>query len=286
MVRLLIERSAASRPCCPAGFLLGSMLRVAGNRRRWNVHAINRGAVDHHRRRQVGRDHSACGPTLSERSGFSGKKVLALRAVRRASSPRQQQVEVYRAGARLRDAMLAEIESITSSTAAAEWAATMLRSKNTLAADDARSVEVAFETKLAGSASELAADSAGLTADPAALEPMPDVVRADSHGAVPDVGAAPPAVTIAGSLNDRKPIPKTVRHRNTEHLNFVRMQPCLICAKQPSDPHHLRFAQPRALGRKVSDEYTVPLCRSHHREVHRAAKSWRGGNLVGLPRSR
>jgi hypothetical protein len=42
-----------------------------------------------------------------------------------------------------------------------------------------------------------------------------------------------------------------------------------ICACTPSDPHHIPFAQPRALGRKVSDEYTVPLCRGHHREVHR-----------------
>jgi hypothetical protein len=31
----------------------------------------------------------------------------------------------------------------------------------------------------------------------------------------------------------------------------------------------LRFAQAAALGRKVSDEFTVPLCRGHHREVHR-----------------
>jgi hypothetical protein len=31
---------------------------------------------------------------------------------------------------------------------------------------------------------------------------------------------------------------------------------------------HLRFAQRAALGRKVSDEFTVPLCRGHHREVH------------------
>jgi hypothetical protein len=48
----------------------------------------------------------------------------------------------------------------------------------------------------------------------------------------------------------------------------VAKQPCLICGRQPSDPHHLRFAQSRALGRKVSDEFTVPLCRSHHREIH------------------
>ena len=33
--------------------------------------------------------------------------------------------------------------------------------------------------------------------------------------------------------------------------------------------HHLRFAQHRALGRKVNDEFIVPLCRGHHREVHR-----------------
>lgn len=38
-------------------------------------------------------------------------------------------------------------------------------------------------------------------------------------------------------------------------------QPCLVCGRIPSDPHHLRFTQSRALGRKVSDEFTVPLCR-------------------------
>jgi hypothetical protein len=42
----------------------------------------------------------------------------------------------------------------------------------------------------------------------------------------------------------------------------------LICGRQPSDPHHLRFAQPRALGLKVSDEFTVPLCRDHHQQLH------------------
>ena len=59
------------------------------------------------------------------------------------------------------------------------------------------------------------------------------------------------------------------RHRNKEHLRFVARQPCLICARTPSDPHHLRFAQARALGRKVSDEFVVPLCRTHHRALHR-----------------
>ena len=60
------------------------------------------------------------------------------------------------------------------------------------------------------------------------------------------------------------------RLRDKAHLKFVATQPCVICARQPSDPHHLRFAQPRAIGLKVSDEFTVSLCRGHHRELHRA----------------
>ena len=58
------------------------------------------------------------------------------------------------------------------------------------------------------------------------------------------------------------------RLRDKAHLKFVASQPCLVCGRQPSDPHHLRFAQPRALGTKVSDEFTVPLCRGHHRQLH------------------
>ena len=61
------------------------------------------------------------------------------------------------------------------------------------------------------------------------------------------------------------------RLRDKPHLRFVASQPCLICGRQPSDPHHLRFAQPRAIGLKVSDEFTVPLCRGHHRQLHQAS---------------
>jgi hypothetical protein len=62
------------------------------------------------------------------------------------------------------------------------------------------------------------------------------------------------------------------RLRDKDHLRFVASQPCLVCGREPSDPHHLRFAQPRALGLKVSDEFTVPLCRDHHQQLHQ------GGN--------
>jgi hypothetical protein len=48
-----------------------------------------------------------------------------------------------------------------------------------------------------------------------------------------------------------------------------------VCGRRPADAHHLRFAQSPVLGRKVSDEFTVPLCRGHHREVHRCGDaSW------------
>jgi hypothetical protein len=44
----------------------------------------------------------------------------------------------------------------------------------------------------------------------------------------------------------------------------------------------LRFTQSRALGRKVSDEFTVPLCRGHHREVHRCGDEAAWWRKVGL----
>jgi hypothetical protein len=59
------------------------------------------------------------------------------------------------------------------------------------------------------------------------------------------------------------------RHRDKLHLKFVASQPCLVCARSPADAHHLRFTQQRAMGLKVSDEFTVPLCRAHHQDNHR-----------------
>ena len=58
------------------------------------------------------------------------------------------------------------------------------------------------------------------------------------------------------------------RYRNKAHLRYVAQQPCLVCGRKPSDAHHLRFMQPRAMGRKASDQFAVPLCRIHHRLVH------------------
>jgi hypothetical protein len=72
------------------------------------------------------------------------------------------------------------------------------------------------------------------------------------------------------------------RYRNKEHLRYITSQPCLFCARKPSDAHHLRFMQPRALGRKVSDEFAVPLCRTHHRAAHRAANEQAWWKAIGI----
>ncbi|MGN6750758.1 MAG: DUF968 domain-containing protein, partial [Xanthobacteraceae bacterium] len=72
------------------------------------------------------------------------------------------------------------------------------------------------------------------------------------------------------------------RIRDRDHVKSVAKQPCLVCGRHPADAHHLRFAQCPALGRKVSDEFTVPLCRGHHREVHRCGDEAAWWNKAGI----
>ena len=71
-------------------------------------------------------------------------------------------------------------------------------------------------------------------------------------------------------------LPEPKRKRSKEHLSYVARQHCLICDRSPSQAHHLRFAQPRAMARKVSDEYVVPLCNIHHYELHKTGdeRAW------------
>jgi Rad52/22 family double-strand break repair protein len=78
------------------------------------------------------------------------------------------------------------------------------------------------------------------------------------------------------------------RLRDKAHLKFVASQPCLVCGRSPSDPHHLRFAQPRAIGLKVSDEFTVPLCRGHHRDLHQSGNetTWWADKILMHAKSR
>ena len=84
----------------------------------------------------------------------------------------------------------------------------------------------------------------------------------------PTSGALNPETVREKIEKSTLPIGEPKRIRNRDHLRFVASQPCLVCGRSPSQAHHLRFAQPRAMGRKVSDEFTVPLCATHHHELH------------------
>src|SRR5215813_1634789 len=162
--------------------------------------------------------------------------------------------------AALREKLLTELGNITSADLASAWAREALTAKNSLTATDANLVENSFERKLLQlQSSETDAPSDG-DSSIIPLAGLREAVRA--RAVVPDQakGIDKSILTVA----------TTRRYRNREHLRFVAQQACLICARKPSDAHHLGFTQPRALGRKVSDEFAVPLCRGHHRAVHRS----------------
>ena len=95
---------------------------------------------------------------------------------------------------------------------------------------------------------------------------------------VPTVASAMQTAASGKIDKSQLAIAEPKRLRDKAHLKFVASQPCLVCGRQPSDPHHLRFAQPRAIGLKVSDEFTVPLCRGHHRQLHQTGNeaAWWG----------
>jgi hypothetical protein len=140
--------------------------------------------------------------------------------------------------------------------------------KSSLTAAHAKQIEDAFQLRLARFESPVDATAVPLPPD----KPAPSSSR---KGRARGTTSPSKAEGIDKSeLVHSEPC----RIRDRDHVRFVAKQPCLICGRRPSDPHHLRFAQHRALSRKVSDEFTVPLCRGHHRELHRCgdeAAWWR-----------
>jgi ERF superfamily len=180
------------------------------------------------------------------------------------------------ASAALRDELVHEIASLGSSADAALWARTALGAKNTLTPSDARLLEVAFELRLSVLESEGHPQDAGAPLPRAGNVVTPYSGRRRSELAVlglasgNETGVAPPPGKCVGIDKSVLTIGEPKRYRDKAHLKFVASQPCLFCGRRPCDPHHLRFAQAQALGRKVSDEFTVPLCRIHHRDLHRS----------------
>jgi hypothetical protein len=176
--------------------------------------------------------------------------------------------------ATLREKLLTAVGNITSADSATIWAQEALAAKNRLAAADAKLVEDAFEHRL----SELAPSATAEAADDTAPGTHVDTVDLHETLAKENSDLDHPDAIDKSTLVIATPR----RYRNREHLRYVAQQACLICGRKQSNPHHLRYLQPRALGRKVSDEFAVPLCRSHHRAVHRAADEQAWWKAAGI----
>jgi ERF superfamily len=224
------------------------------------------------------------GHAAAPRSGPPHKRGLSDRP--RPSSP----MLGAEASAAMRDKLVAEVAALGSVEGGIEWAHRSIRAKNTLVDADAGALETAFRHRMqvlemnpdtpadeTTSASAVSASAAGSeiigSAATELLPTKPTRRKARNKPRSREAGEAHKLERIdKGALAIAEPR----RYRNKDHLRFVAQQACLVCGRSPSDPHHLRFMQPHALGRKVSDEFVAPLCRSHHREVHRAGdeRAW------------
>jgi hypothetical protein len=186
--------------------------------------------------------------------------------------------------ATLRDQLIVDLDRLQSSDGAADWVHKNLAVKNTLTAADADSVEASFREKVLTLEVGLAFAEGQIdhTKDD-------DVEPPGAQAFIETIDAAAAPIVLRqepAGRRRRRVAAKTIRLRDREHCKYITTQACVVCGRTPSEAHHIRFAQPRALGRKVSDEYTVPVCRLHHRELHRygdEASWWVGVNVDPLP---
>jgi ERF superfamily protein len=223
--------------------------------------------------------HAAVSDIGPERPGANSGGPLHSRGHDQQATSRPEQVTVGRnrkpaskqaeailglhASAKLREHLVSEIRRLRSPEDAAQWVRQRLPEKSRLRASDAAQVEAVFEAKLAQltafSNGGAEAQEASAAERAASLTSEVDLQSDESRGPFRR-GAIDKGVLA---------LPEPRRIRDRDHVRLVATRPCLVCGRLPSDPHHLRFAQTRALSCKVSDEFTVPLCRGHHRELHR-----------------
>jgi ERF superfamily len=128
--------------------------------------------------------------------------------------------------AALRKELEVELAGLTSAEELTAWVTRVLPVKASLTRDDADALERAFAQRMSSERTS-----------------HPEGQLSSSNGELlfrpPTNREAQPKIT---------PIPKTQRRRDKKHLRFVSTQPCLVCGRAPSDPHHLRFASPGRSG--------------------------------------
>jgi ERF superfamily len=231
---------------------------------------------------------------LAPRNGLVPKPADASRSRNRTEPPHREKLSAE-ASVAARAQLIQEIQALPAGELRPR-AIAILKAKNSLYADDAKQVEEAFELRMSQDdpTDAVSMEEPTLTpaepSKPASVSPK-DVKRprgrqrkTNATGSqIPALQANSPSTIDDGpSASIRQQADATPakidksklifgeprRLRNKAHLKFVASQPCLVCGRSPADAHHLRFTQPRAMGLKVSDEFTVPLCRVHHRDVH------------------
>src|SRR5216684_4313938 len=244
-------------------------------------------------------DKGTAGPSnLEKPNGHAG--AVDFIPPYRKGSPRKLRPPVpildAEGSAAMRDRLVAEIAGLGSVDVAVEWARGSIAAKNTLTAEDARAVETAFRHRM--QVLELRPEASAedrVVGPPRAASQLGSAVVQDSSSEEMRKAAmgrrkggrqrrSQASLELKAEHVDKSAltIGEPRRYRNKEHLRLVAQQACLVCGRKPSDPHHLRFMQPRALGRKVSDEFAVPLCRTHHREAHRAGDERAWWEQVGI----
>jgi hypothetical protein len=206
------------------------------------------------------------GPTGNKKGRLNGGQGQS--AERRSGSQKAGQTASRpkldsEASAVLRDQLIADLKSITSAEAAAIWAHRVMGAKNSLTAIDAEHVEQAFQALL----------TCFTAAAEPSIEPKRRAGRTDPNKKRQRTSAIDKSALA---------LPAPRRIRDLDHVKSVAKQACLVCGRRPADAHHLRFAQSPALGRKVSDEFTIPLCRGHHREVHRCGDEMAWWQKTGI----
>jgi ERF superfamily len=198
--------------------------------------------------------------------------------------------------ASLRESLIGQLAAINSADEAAAWAHRNLPAKNKLMAADAKMVEERFQARLLQMNQQVSAkETSAAPPAPAWMpdEPTPAGLPHDVPTGASASVAATPATQRANAMGRKRSpsssvqaLGKPLRLRDKDHRRYVLRQACLVCGRVPSDPHHLTFTQPRALGRRVSDEFIVPVCRVHHRELHRSGNEaawWQKFNIDPIP---
>ena len=180
-------------------------------------------------------------------------------ARRRTPPPRMEVILPADQSILERNRLLVELDRLQSADDAASWALRSLPTKNTLTLVDAQLVEVAFREKLVAFGDE----------QPRTLRELahaPDEVPLTHPNSEDEKLDSTPS--RKREIRRGRVSVKTIRLHDRDHRKFVSTLPCVVC------------------GRKVSDEFTVPVCRLHHRELHRQgdeAAWWQRIKIDPLP---